>query len=343
MTQSNQAERRRRVTGLFQSKLLKAAFSVLLLALLISRLNLSEIAGALGRVVPALLLSGVLVFVAASLLSVVKWQLILKAQGMRVGYLYLVSLFYIGFFFNNFLPTNFGGDVIKVFKLSRVTSRPVEAASSTFLDRASSTFALLLIAIAPAIIELRLLGIGTTAAILILFFISLVAIFLVANASIARRLGRLPLLNLDPFGMRRHVRNFYFSLHEFRQRKGPLAAVLAISLVYQATQIFAIYLLALSLEIHLSILYFFILIPVIQTVSMIPLSLNGLGVREGAWVLLFGQVGVPLPEAFSMSILSLLVMTATSLFGGVLYLFDRSPSLPQDPSRPRSEPDHGQS
>jgi hypothetical protein len=57
---------------------------------------------------------------------------------------------------------------------------------------------------------------------------------------------------------------------------------------------------------------------------MIPLSLNGLGMREGTWVLLFSQVGVASEAAFSMSILSLLLVTAVSLVGGVFYLADRS-------------------
>ncbi|MEK6536102.1 MAG: lysylphosphatidylglycerol synthase domain-containing protein, partial [Actinomycetota bacterium] len=93
----------------------------LLLLLLITRLNLSELGATLSQVIPSLLLLGVLLFIAASLISVFKWQLILKAQDIQAPFFYLVSLFYIGFFFSNFLPPNFGGDVVKIFKLSQTT------------------------------------------------------------------------------------------------------------------------------------------------------------------------------------------------------------------------------
>ena len=204
-----------------------------------------------------------------------------QSPGHPGAFFYLVSLFYIGFFFSNFLPTNFGGDVVKIFKLSQTTGQPVEAASSVFMDRASSTFALLLIAIVPAIIELRMLGARVSAAILSLFIIATIMIVLGSNAGFVRCLSKLPLLRRDPMKLRRHARNFYFSLHDFRHKKAALAAMMAISLVYQIVQIFSIYFLALSLGIQLSVLYYFIFIPVIMTVSMIPISLNGLGVREG--------------------------------------------------------------
>jgi len=343
MTLSRQAIFRR--FGIFfKSRLVRAGISAILLFLLFSRLNLDELASTFSQVVPSLVLIGVLLFIAASLFSVLKWRIILQAMDIHAPFFYLVSLFYIGFFFSNFLPTNFGGDVVKIFKLSQNTGKPVESASSVFIDRASSTFALLLIAIVPAVVELRMLGARLSAAILGLFALATLTIILGSNARLVRRLSQLPLLRSDPMGLRRHARSFYFSLHGFRHKKATLAAMMGISLGYQVIQIFSIYFLALSLGIQLSVIYYFIFIPVIMTVSMIPISLNGLGVREGAWVLLFSQAGVPSTEAFSMSILMLLVMTATSLIGGVFYLFDRILPEPQTIlPEPQTKPDHGQS
>jgi len=335
MNPRKESKKHGRVISLLKSKPLRATLSILLLLLLVSRLNLGELASTLSGVSAGYLLLGIFTFIAASLLSIFKWQLILRALEMHAGFFYLVSLFYMGLFFSNFLPTNFGGDVFKIYRLSRNTGCPVESTSSVFLDRASSTFALLLIAVPPALFELRTLGAAMTALVLSLFFFLVIVIFLIATPGIAPRLGNLPLLRRDFFGLRRYVREFYFSLHEFRHEKKALMVMLAISLIYQAIQILAIYFLALSLGIQLSPLYYFIFIPVIQAVSMIPISLNGLGVREGTWVLLFSGAGVPAAAAFSMSILSLLVMTGTSVFGGILYLFDRNTPIPQ------TEPEHG--
>lgn len=326
---------RGRILALLRSRLLRAAVSILLLALLLWKINVSQALSELAEVRLGLVALGFLVFTAASAVCTGKWQLILRTQGITAPFFYLFSLFYIGFFFSNFLPTNFGGDVIKVLRLSKTSGRPAEAAGSVVLDRASSTFALLLIAIVPAFIQIRLLGTTMVALIIGMFLVALALVFLMLHAPAARRLGSLPLLRMDPMGLRRHLKEFYFSLNRFHGHKGVLAAILAISILYQTLQVLAVWFIALSLAIDLPLVYYFILIPILQAISMVPVSLNGLGVREGAWVVLFSQAGTTGPQAFSMSILSLLVMTAASLIGGIFYLFDRTSPVP------RREADHG--
>lgn len=313
-----------RLKSLLRSRLLRAAVSAGLLALLVSTLNLKELGDTLARVIPGLLALGILAFLAANLANVLKWRLILTAQGAKAPFLHLTSLLYIGLFFNNLLPSNFGGDVVRAFKLSRIIGDSAVAAGSVVADRASSTFALLFIAAVPAVVELRLLGTRLAALILAMFVLSVVAIAVLASERAVKRLGTLPLLKLGFFGFREHLVSFYYSLYGMKSRKGLLTAVLAASLVYQGLQVLTVYVLALSLGIEVPVVYYFLFIPVVLAVSMVPISLNGLGIREATWVLLFSQVGVPAAEALSMSILSFLVMTVVSLAGGVFYFFDRS-------------------
>ncbi len=324
---------RGRLSRLLGSRAFRFAVSFLLLAVLLSRLDRGQLASTLAHVRPGLLLLGTLVFLVANLVSIYKWRLVIDAQGDRVSFFRLTRIFYIGLFFNNFLPTNFGGDVIKAFKLARETGHGADAAGSVALDRAGSIFALLLIALPPALLELRLLG--TTVAIVVPAMIGcfLLLVLVAANDRVARRLGRLLPAHFDPFGTRRHLKSFYYSLHSFRDHKRMLAALLLVSLAYQGLQIVTVWVLALSLGIETAPVYYFIFIPVVLAVSMIPVSLNGLGVREGAWVLLFSRVGVPAAAAFSMSILSLLVMTVVSLAGGVFYMLEGAAPMPGgDPS-----------
>ncbi len=317
-----------------RSRLLKTAVSAALLALLLTRVDLGALADSLRNVDPGWLALGTLAFLVANLVSVYKWRLILQAQDVPAPYFYLTTLFYIGLFFNNFLPTNFGGDVVKIFKLSRSTGRSVEAAGSVAMDRATSTLALLVIAAAPALFQLRLLGPRMVALILAMLGVALLLIILVVNEKAARRLGGLPLLRLDPMGMRRYLVGFYYELHRLQKQRSVMAAVMAVSVIYQCISVSIAYLLGRSLGIDISILYYFLFIPVVLAVSMIPLSLNGLGMREGAWVLLFSQIGVASAAAFSMSILSFLVITVVSLAGGVFYLFDRAtPATQSEASR----------
>ncbi len=305
-----------------QSKLLKAAISVLLLGLLLYKINLGNLARSLSHVNGAWLALGVLVFFTANLASVYKWRLILKAQRINVSFPYLLSLFYIGLFFNNFLPSSVGGDVVRIFKLSRKTGRALEATSSVAMDRATSSIGLLVIAAAVAIFQARLLGWQFMTLLGAMIAVALALTWLVISEKAALRLGGI--FRMDPLGARRHLVNFYYSLHQFQKQRARVAEVMAVSLVYQSLAIVLVYFLARSLGIHLAVYYYFLFIPIVLAVSMIPISLNGLGMREGAWVLLFSHVGVSAAAAFSMSILSLMVLTAVSMSGGVLYLADRT-------------------
>ena len=328
---------RDRLSALFSSRLFRAAVSIGLLAALLATVDLRELGSTLGSVSPRLLALGVLVFLIANMVSISKWSLIISAQGDRVSFFYLTTLFYIGLFFNNFLPTNFGGDVVKAFKLSRTTGHGAEAAGSVVLDRVSSVLALLLIAVVPALIELRLLGTGILLLVLGMLLLLVLLIGLFASERAARRLGGL--FRADPFGVRKHLRSFYYSLHEFRGHKSTMLWVILISLAYQVLQVLTVYVLALALGIGVPLVYYFIFIPIVLAVSMVPISLNGLGVRELTWVVLFGQVGVSQAEAISMSILAFLVMTVVSLAGGVFYMFDRSvPSRDQVSEHARATP-----
>jgi hypothetical protein len=272
----------------------------------------------------ALLTLAILLFLVTNMISVLKWRKVILAQGSYVSWPSLVSIFYIGLFFNNFLPTNFGGDLVRILRLARHTGSRVEATSSVVIDRATSTFALLLIALVAAITQLPLLG--TRLALIIVsmfvFFVLIVGVF--ANERAARWLARFPLFRGDPFGLRRHLRSFYLSMNQFRHEKKTLAVVLVLSVIYQGLFVVVVNLMALSLDIHIPVAYYFLFIPIVLAVSMIPLSLNGLGVREGAWVLLFTQAGVAMPAALSMSVLNFLVITLVSLFGGIFYLYDQS-------------------
>ncbi len=319
----------RRKHGWLRSKLFRAAVSMALLALLLFTINLRQLGDTLSQVAISLLLLATVIFLISNAASILKWKLIVRAQQGAASYYYLTSLFYIGLFFNNFLPSNIGGDVVKAFKLGQATGQPAKAAGSVVMDRASSTIALLIIAAVLAMFQLKLLGTKVAALILLMLAFSLILIIFFASERAALVLGKILFSRLNPFGLRRHFKDFYYSLHEFKYQKPTVVAVMTVSLIYQALNIITVYILALSLGINVPILYYFLFIPIVLAVAMIPISLNGLGIREGAWVLLFGQVGVPAAKALSMSVLSFLVITIVSLAGGLFYLFDRASAATQ--------------
>jgi uncharacterized membrane protein YbhN (UPF0104 family) len=101
---------------------------------------------------------------------------------------------------------------------------------------------------------------------------------------------------------------------------------LLISLVNQLLVITVTWILALGLRIHAPISVYMIFVPVITLISMIPISLNGMGLREYAFMSLFSSIGIPPASCIALGILSSIVTILASLPGGIIYIFFKNKS-----------------
>jgi hypothetical protein len=99
---------------------------------------------------------------------------------------------------------------------------------------------------------------------------------------------------------------------------------LLISLVNQLIAISINWILAEGLRIHVSLFYFMVFIPVVTLISMIPISLNGMGLREYAFVSLFGSIGVDREAAVALGLLASVTIFISAIPGGVIYIFFRN-------------------
>ena len=108
----------------------------------------------------------------------------------------------------------------------------------------------------------------------------------------------------------------------YKKAPAVLWYTLLISIVFQFTGVIATYLVALSLGSDTGFIYFLILLPVIWVLGMLPVSINGLGVREGSFVLLFGTVGMTKEMAMAISILWFVQNIGLGLIGGVIFVLE---------------------
>jgi hypothetical protein len=133
--------------------------------------------------------------------------------------------------------------------------------------------------------------------------------------AIERMLGRIGLGRLSP-----HLDELAVRLEAYRGARGLLARMLVLAAFTQLGRIGVHALVARALGLHISLQYFLLFVPLLAVIVSLPISLNGLGLREGAGVLLFGLIGVDRPRAFSLQFLTYLVAVAVSLLGGLAYL-----------------------
>ncbi len=245
-------------------------------------------------------------------------QLIFGAKGIQISIQDTFNLTLVGYFFNNFLPTSVGGDIVKAMCAARVTKAPVKSATVVMMDRIFGLFMFILI---PSISLFFLRSqINPKVPIIVYSFlgISTLSFVVLFNRDIARRLGGIETF-LNRFNLGGLFRQVYDELHDFRNHKSVVVAALLISALGQCLSILVLYLFAISIGADPSTwLYFFLLVPVVHLISMLP-SLNGLGIREMGYVY-FLKNYIGSDRAAGLGILWLGLLLLLSLIGGVIYL-----------------------
>ena len=252
--------------------------------------------------------------------AVQRWRLILQNFGIRTGFAPLARLSFIGSFFNLFLPTGIGGDFVRAYYLSRNRSHEMSTVLTTLLlERSGGLCALLLIGtLSSSLGGLEVSGIPMVG----LFFLLLVG-YALANASIfhpwihgqiAIRLQRWRFDSVE-----NKMRLIYDGLKTLGRNGKAMASVLSLSLLIQFSSIVIMWLLAQGIGVATPFVTFLVFIPLINLTIMVPLTINGIGLRESAYYLLFSQVGLPAEMSVTLSLLSFLAHLLVGLPGAVFY------------------------
>lgn len=297
------------------SILLRGGASLVLLALLLRRTDHSGLANLLASLDPLIFSAGTLLYVLGQALSTYRWQLLLEAEGIPVPYRTLLSFYSQGMFFNLFLPTLIGGDAVRGHQIYRYTGGNEASLASILVERLTGFAALLGIALLalcvggsstrdPAVTWLTL---GTS----FLFFLGTATALHPRLKPLVERLpGR---------GLRAKVLGIYEALQRYRRLGKALRQTLGLSLGLQATVIYSYFLVAKALGLTVPLGPFFLLVPLVIVIAMIPVSLGGLGIREGAALYLFAKVGLESTSALAMSLGWFLLIILASLPGGLLF------------------------
>ncbi len=241
-----------------------------------------------------------------------RWKILLDALGVRASLRRLTELYFIGTFFSTFLPTGVGGDVVRAYELAKQSERPAEVVGTVLLDRAAGLLVLFLIAAAALPFSHRLIGPEIVGLIVTLTVLGWGALTLLLRRDWLERLGLLRWASRV-----RALDQVYESVYACGTR--ATGGALAASLVLNALLIGMNYLIGLSLGVFVSLWYYLLFVPIISFLLVLPISLSGLGLREGGYVYLFAQAGVPAPLALTISLMVYAFNVATGSVGGILY------------------------
>lgn len=312
----------------FGDPLLKLVVSGGLLYWLLSQSDLGAFAGVLGRTDAALFAAAAGFFVLSNVLGAGQWYLLLRGQSLAVSPGQTAVVYWVGVFFNNLLPGNIGGDAVRIYDVRRLTGATGRAAAATFMDRFIGLFSTCCLALGACalVAEVRRPGLVTLLATVWLTLAGLLAM------GMSRRLGRVRgfLGLLLPRRLGAGVERLRAAIAVYREQTGLLAAAWAVSLGVQFSRILVYWAAGLAVGLDVGLRYFMGFQPAAAIVAALPISVGGLGVREGVLVELFGSVGVEESLAFAASLLGYAAGICASALGGIAFVLRRT--------GPRSEP-----
>jgi len=303
--------------------LLKFAVSAALLLFLLSKISLSQLAGLFRNLDAGYITATVAVFLASNVIGAYQWHALLRSSGVRLPFHRTIRFYFVGLFFNNFLPASIGGDAIKVYDVSKIGSSVYQVVAVTMLDRIIGIFSLCLLATA---VTLALMGEPSAGALwpyLLVFLACMTPVVGLYFFKPLSKVVRWVVRALLPPSWGRGGSAILDHLSAFRAKKSQILSLMILSVVIQAMRVVTHILAARALGVAIdpvAAALFFVFVPLLSLAMIPPITINGLGIREGLGILLFARAGIGRTDAFAIEFLTYAVSVAVSLLGLVCFI-----------------------
>jgi uncharacterized protein (TIRG00374 family) len=228
----------------------------------------------------------------------------------------------IGLFFNNFLPGSLGGDAYRLYSGGRETGKVEDVAATIFYERVLSYASLVTLGLVTLAIRADLASDW-------LFWLLLGGVFLaltgITAVSTLPAFGRFAESLVDRFTLARKLRLNDW-LHSFRfkvHHPGMLAGIFLLSFLVQLTDVTSFRLVAAAIQLPVKFIDLLLFVPLLYLAILLPLSVNGIGIRESVFVIFASSWGIRSGDAVAFSLTVFALNLAGSLIGGLIYWLDR--------------------
>ena len=293
----------------------------LLIYILTAKVSLQEIGRSLAGLNLAWVALAFSLHIFGLLISAYRWQILARAQGDEVPLLYLAKSYLVGTFFNNFLPTRFGGDVVRIWDGSKYSQSILKSSAIVVVERATGLVVLFLFALLASLFRLDMAS--RIPVIWVSLLVGLGGLFLAAfflSPPAGRLIRRIPDRGFVA-RLKAKVLSFREIILAYRHRPALFRMALAWALLLQLNVILYYFLIGRAFNLRVGFLDYFIFIPIVLLIQTIPVTIGGLGLREGAYIAVFLYYGVAAQMAVSFSLVAdLAVGLLVGLIGGIVYV-----------------------
>lgn len=302
----------------------KIVVSLLLLAFLFSRIDMARIWASARHASLPWLVAALLVYTLNVAASVWRWHTLLEAQDVRMPRRKLFGSFLVANFFNNFLPSNIGGDVIRIRDTAPAAQSTTLAATVVLVDRGLGLMGLVLISAMGASMAVSLHGQGVLPIwpswLWAGFFVG--AAVAVPAMMAPEGLGRLlqPLTFLHPEWISQQIEMLTGTLGRFKEKPSSLIRCFGGAVLVQALVVAFYVAVVNALNLPVTAADLAVIVPLSLIVQMLPVSVNGFGVREATFSFYFTRVGLPIESAVLLSLVAAGLTMVHSLSGAAVYV-----------------------
>ncbi|HMS48082.1 lysylphosphatidylglycerol synthase transmembrane domain-containing protein [Candidatus Microthrix sp.] len=282
---------------------------------------------------------------AALSIQAVRWQRVLALFDQRLPMRHLLSMTWAGQFVSNVLPTAFGGDVVRIARSAPELDSVGTAFASITLERLTGWVVLPVISLVALAVHPSLLSAGTPTALALAIdvgtLIALASLLIAAgHSSVGRVATARVVADENPSGWRGLLFGVYRGVRAARTYPSRAATVIAAGAAFQLVLCAAVWAEGQIVGIEgLTLLAVLALFPPVAIAQNLPIGLGGLGVREGALVILLGALGTPDAQAIALGLVHYLATVAVSALGAPAFAAGYRPTKPgrADPETPLPE------
>lgn len=253
-----------------------------------------------------------------NVVAAVRWARLAQPVGFSFPLGYFIWRFFEGQFFSLCLPTSIGGDVVKAYRLADSTHGRLLAGCTVVADRLTGLAALGVLAGATLLGREWRLGLAGTAGIAALLLGAVLAVVWLGVGSLDKLLSLFP----EPHA----ARAFIGRLLPYQMRPSLMAQAVGWSMLVQMGGAVSVALVARALGVALPLSLWFTVVPLVALAMVLPVSIGGVGVREGGLAFLLAPSGVAREQAVAIGLLWFLCTILGGLVGGLLFLLDRTPN-----------------
>lgn len=299
--------------------LLKGLIALLLICYIFSSVDLTSLASILGKADLSILsFAFLLVILSQFFISNVKWMIILRENGIFIPFKDLCNMYLVGMFFSMFLPGAHGGDLVRAHQVTKFTDKKVEGVMSVILERLTGLLGLLFILwLALMLFKHPLFTASFRMWAVALITAGFAAFFLLFSRGLVRRFAFLS--SILGSRLKQSATEIYESIYSLKNKRAAFLITL-LSVLFQFMTIIVHYLIAYAVHVDIPFSYLMLVVPLISVLAMLPVTLNGIGVRDMSYIGFFGAIGIEKEFSFSIGLIAFFMVMTVSLMGGIVYL-----------------------